>query len=140
MNQAKRFSPYLLVLACLIANGLQLRAIIDAYIQSNDLVQEREDRMLAVRDVFPADVYAAGYQQNSDIQGRAPAADPNGLLMSQYVMAPVVLTPSLGPEWTIGNFRGVPIRFIRAALLSRLGEFTIQSIGSGFYLIHHTGN
>jgi hypothetical protein len=140
MIQAKRFAPYLLVIACVIANGLQLRATIYAYGPSNDLVQEWENRMLPIRDAFPRNAYAAGYLQNSDIAGAPPADDASGFLMSQYIMAPVVLTPALGPDWTIGNFRGVPIRYIRAALLARPGKFTIEYVGSGFYLIHKIGD
>jgi hypothetical protein len=96
--------------------------------------------MRPIREALPGDVYVAGYQQNSGIPEVAAIDDPNGFFMSQYAVAPVVLVPAFGQEWTIGYFRGLPIRSIHALVGRRLEKFTIQHFGSGFYLIHHTGN
>jgi hypothetical protein len=139
MIKARRIAPHLLVVACVIANGLQLHSTIYAYVQSNDLVQAWEDRMLPVRQALPRDVYVSGYQQNSDIPEIAAIDDPNGFFMSQYAAAPVVLMPAFGQEWTVGYFRGLPIRSVRALVGRRLEMFTIQDFGSGFYLIHRSG-
>jgi len=140
MRPIKRALPYLLALVALVASGSHLLHSIRFFDPANDMVSGWEEHMKLVREALPADVYEAGYLEKTDLPDSQALHDPAEFFLTQYGVAPVVLVEGFGPEWIIGNFGGASIKRIEPWLQEELGQFTIQSLGFGIYVIHDIEN
>lgn len=99
-----------------------------------------EERMKSIRENLPPNIFIVGYLESTDIFP-SDKYDDAELFMTQYGMAPVVLRMGYEFEWIIGNFgNAIPLQSIESWLDQRLGNYTIQNLGFGIYLIHRIGN
>ncbi|HEY2981396.1 MAG TPA: hypothetical protein VGJ22_09470 [Anaerolineales bacterium] len=140
MRLIKRGFPYLLALVALLASGSHLQHTILFFDPANDMVSGWEEHTKLIRGALPADVYEAGYLEEADLPDSPALHDPAEFFLTQYGIAPVVLVEGFGPEWIIGNFGGASIVSIEPWLKEQIGEYTIQNLGFGIYVIHDIEN
>jgi len=139
MKSLRRTLPFLLIAFILLVGGLHLWGQVQSYGEFPDQLSAWEKRMVVIRATLPEDVLVAGYLDKASITDIPTDAEEPEFFMAQYGMAPVVLTPGIGPEWLIGNFgNSLPAKTIDAWLSEKLGNYTVQELGFGIYLIHDT--
>lgn len=104
---------------------------------ATDKVSPWEERTKRIQGALPQDVYQIGYLERADVPGVVARHDDREFFIVQYGMAPVVVSPGFGWEWTIGNFgNSVPLDAIQLWLDEELGSHDLQDLGFGIYLIH----
>jgi hypothetical protein len=139
----KRFRPtlpYLLALACLLAGGAHALKAYRTMSASRDVVTSWEEHSKSILAALPDDVFVAGYVERADLPGSLEVFDEPEFFITQYGVAPVVLVPGLEQEWIVGNFGGsVSLQSVEPWLERELGEYTVQDLGFGIYLIHAAG-
>lgn len=129
--------PFILGVSCLAAGAYYLVTSAQSFDYATDKVSPWEERTNRIRAALPPDVFATGYLEKADIPGVVARYDDLEFFIVQYGMAPVVVSPGFGPEWTIGNFgNAAPVAAIRTWLDGELGSFDLQDLGFGIYLIH----
>jgi hypothetical protein len=141
MKTLKKAAPWLLAALCLIASGLHFTETMRSFDRSKDMVSSWEEHMKLIRDAIPEDVFIVGYLEPADIPDSTVQHDPAEFFLTQYGIAPVVLTRGFGDEWTIGNFGGnVPLESLSPWLDQRLGKHEVQDLGFGIFIIHDLEN
>ena len=103
-----------------------------------DPVAEWEDRFERLKLALPFTRGFVGYISDADIPGVefSEANDQAEYVLTQYVMAPIILIRGTGQEWNIGNLGTDAFRVWKTSIN---GRFEIIPFGGGLYLIHKTG-
>ncbi len=136
MKEIRKIAPYLLAVICLIASGMHVSATFRFFDLSRDMVSQWDEHMRLIREAIPADVRTVGYVEQADIPDSAALHDPAEFFLTQYGIAPIVLTRGFGQEWTIANFGGkIPLESISSWLDLRLGKYRVQELGFGIYIL-----
>lgn len=143
MKNIKAILPYILAIICIMGGVHHLYREFTSLNPkgfSYDMVSSWEEHMKLIREQLPPDVFIVGYLEPTDIllSGKYDDAE---LFLTQYGIAPVALIKGHEFEWIIGNFgNDVSMQSINSWLDQRLGEYIIQDLGFGIYLIHRIGN
>ena len=97
---------------------------------TNDGAVQWEARMQSVRERLPASVPEVGYLSDSENVG----AKVEEYLLTKYALIPVAVHPGSDYEWVVGNFTQPGFQKIIDAQIP--GEYTLEKLGAGIYLIH----
>jgi hypothetical protein len=84
---------------------------------------------------IPADVKVVGYIADWDIPGVPydPIDQDAEYMLSQYVLAPLIIQPGMDHEWIIGNFT---VPEFTNWLDENLSAYELTKLQYGIYLIH----
>ncbi len=144
MKRIGSLLPYILAVVCILAAGYSLFETAREFKMTdvtNEMVSSWEEHMKVVRAALPSDVWVAGYLEKADIPGSKSRYDDAEFFLVQYGVAPVALIKGFGHEWIIGNFGNtVSLKTIKPWLDQKLGNYTIQELGFGLYVIHDLKN
>jgi hypothetical protein len=91
-----------------------------------------ENRMQAVRERLPATVREIGYVSDSENVGSMVQE----FVLTQYALIPVVVRRGTEYEWIVGNFTQPGFEALLAGEIP--GDYTIEKLGAGIYLIHRS--
>lgn len=140
MMALRRAAPYLLGSVCLFLASLHLAGVLGSSSDTVDTVSLWEQRMKAVRRALPPSVERIGYLEAADVPQAQSDPEKSEFFMTQYSLAPVVVSKGLEYEWILGNFgSALSDPAIRSRLDEELESYTIQDLGFGLHLIHNMG-
>ncbi len=128
-----RLAVVLLVIATLISGYYSLFVTPSTELIRAEGSAKWEERMQAVRKALPASVREVGYisDPKSDTE---LAAQVQEYFLTKYALAPVVVRQGVEYEWIVGN--STRPEFENSISTQIPGEFSIQKLGAGIYLIH----
>ena len=134
-----RWIAIIALAGCLFYSSIVLmqnaKEIADSGPGAGDFVTGWEERMERVKSKLPNDVSLVGYVTDADLPGMEtdPIDQDNEYMLSQYSLTPIRVVPGLEAEWIIGNFT---VPDFQVWLDQSLGEYEINNLGYGIYLIH----
>ncbi len=104
---------------------------------TDDPVADWERRFAPLKKQLPFERGFVGYISDSSIPGidTNAANDEGEYVLTQYVMAPIVIIKGTEQEWNIGNLS--PPAF-RAWSQTNHGQFEVTAFSGGLYLLHRT--
>lgn len=133
-----------LFLVLLIAGGLaaSVRNLIttrELGSVSDDPVADWEKRFTAIKERIPFKRGVVGYISDSSIPGIGydAANDEGEYVLTQYVMAPIVIVKGTNQEWDIANLDKQAFQLWSKA---NQGKFEVAVSKGGIYLLHRIGN
>ena len=135
----QRLFLVLMVAAGLAASIQNLLATKNLGSVSDDPVADWEKRFSPIKQRIPFQRGVIGYISDSSIAGVSydAANDEGEYVLTQYVMAPIIIVKGTNEEWNIANLS-------RQAFdewsKSNRGKFEVTSFKDGLYLLHRTGN
>lgn len=102
---------------------------------SDDPVADWEERFQPLKRQLPFVRGVVGYISDSSIPGfnTDPANDSGEYVLTQYVMAPIIIVTGTGQEWDIANLSP---QAYKAWSPNNEGQFGVTAFGSGIYLLH----
>jgi hypothetical protein len=105
----------------------------------DDPVADWEQRFEPLKKRLPYTRGVIGYISDSSVPGAvySSANDSGEYVLTQYVMAPIILIQGTGQEWNIANF-GKQAYEIWSQ--SNHGRFEVTPFGGNIYLLHKLGN
>ena len=131
-------------LALLIAAGLaasiqNLIATKNLGSVSDDPVADWERRFTPIKERLPFQRGIVGYISDSSIPGVTydAANDEGEYVLTQYVLAPIILVKGADQEWDIANLSHQAFELWSRA---NQGKFEVTASKSGIYLLHRIGN
>ena len=131
-------------LALLIAAGLaasiqNLIATKNLGSVSDDPVADWERRFTPIKERLPFQRGIVGYISDSSIPGVTydAANDEGEYVLTQYVLAPIILVKGAEQEWDIANLSRQAFELWSSA---NQGKFEVTASKSGIYLLHRIGN
>ena len=106
---------------------------------SDDPVADWEKRFVPIKERLPFLRGVVGYISASSIPGVPynAANDEGEYVLTQYVMAPIVIVKGTGQEWNIARLD--PQGF-QAWSRTNQGKFEVTAYKGGLYLLHRIGN
>lgn len=129
-----------LFLVLLVAGGLaasvrNLIATRDLGSVSDDPVADWEKRFAAIKEHIPFERGVVGYISDSSIPGISydAANDEGEYVLTQYVMAPIIIVKGTDQEWDIANLDKQAFESWSEA---NSGKFEVVVYKSGIYLLH----
>ena len=133
-----------LLLALLVAAGLaasvqNLLATKNLGSVSDDPVADWEKRFTPIKQRIPFERGLVGYISDSSIPGVDfnAANDEGEYVLTQYVMAPIVIVKGTDQEWDIANLSHQAFDLWSKSNQSR---FQVTAFKDGLYLLHRLGN
>jgi len=102
---------------------------------NDDPVADWERRFQPLKKQLPFVRGVVGYISDSSIPGfnTDPANDSGEYVLTQYVMAPIIIITGTGQEWNIANLS--PLAY-KAWSPTNKGQFAVTAFGNGIYLLH----
>jgi hypothetical protein len=135
----QRLFLVLLVAVSLAASVRNLLATRSLGSVSDDPVADWEKRFAPIKQRLPFERGLVGYISDSSIPGMAydAANDEGEYVLTQYVMAPVIIVKGTEQEWVIANLdkQGF-LQWDRA----NQGKFEVTAYKSGIYLLHRVAH
>ncbi len=125
----------LVVLASLYASLQNLVSTRDLGSISDDPVANWEKRFETLKRQLPFTRGLVGYISDSSVPGinfNAPN-DEGEYVLTQYVLAPIIIIKGTNQEWNVGNLSGPAYA---AWSKSNHGEFDVMPFRDGLYLLH----
>ncbi|MGE5073476.1 MAG: hypothetical protein ACM3MF_08620 [Anaerolineae bacterium] len=128
-----------IVLLALVASAQNLLATRDLGSVRDDPVADWEARFAAVKQRLPFRRGVVGYISDSSVPGATfdPANDEGEYVLTQYVMAPIIIVKGTDQEWNIANLDRATFEQWSK---SHGDKFEVTSLKGGLYLLHRTGN
>jgi hypothetical protein len=135
----QRLFLVLLVAAGLAASVRNLIATRDLGSVSDDPVADWEKRFTPIKDRIPFQRGIVGYISNSAIPGITfdAANDEGEYVLTQYVMAPIIIVKGADQEWDIAN---LDHQAFESWSRANQGKFEVTASRGGIYLLHRVGN
>ncbi len=135
----QRLFIVLLAAVCLYASIRNLIATKDLGSLTDDPVADWEKRFAPIKQHIPFERGAIGYISDSSVAGaKYDAANDEGeYVLTQYVMAPIIIVKGTGQEWDIANLDRQAFELWSA---SNQGKFDVTPFKGGLYLLHRIGN
>jgi hypothetical protein len=99
---------------------------------TNDGAAKWEARMQSVRERLPESVREVGYISEAENTG----AKVEEYLLTKYALIPVAVRHGTDYEWVIGNFTQPGFQQLIDAQIP--GDYTLEKLGAGIYLIHQS--
>ncbi len=105
----------------------------------DDPVADWERRFVAIKERLPFRRGVVGYISDSSIPGVPynAANDEGEYVLTQYVMAPIIIVKGTDQEWNIARLD--PQGF-QAWSRTNQGRFEVTAYKGGLYLLHRIGN
>lgn len=134
----QRLLLLLLMAICLYASIRNLIATKDLGSVTDDPVADWEKRFAPIKERLPFQRGLIGYISNSSIPGAKydPANDEGEYVLTQYVMAPVIIVKGTAQEWNIANLDRQAFELWGK---SNQGLFEVTAYKGGLYLLHRIG-
>ena len=129
----------LIVGASLYASVQNLIATKDLGSVNDDPVADWEKRFAPIKAKIPFERGVVGYISDADIPGSTydAANDEGEYVLTQYVLAPVIIQRGTNQEWNIANLDKPSFD-----LWSKSNDrrFEVTALKGGLYLLHRIGN
>jgi hypothetical protein len=102
---------------------------------TDDPVADWEHRFAPLKKQLPFVRGVVGYISDSSIPGfnTDPANDSGEYVLTQYVMAPIIIVNGTDQEWNIANLSP---QAYKAWSPTNNGRFDVTAFGGGIYLLH----
>ncbi len=128
----------LIVLGSLYASVQNLLSTPSLGNPADDPVADWERRFAPLKKDLPFGRGFVGYISDSSVPGIATdmANDEGEYVLTQYVMAPIVIIKGTNEEWNIGNLSP---QAYRAWSQANQGKFDVKAFTGGLYLLHRIG-
>ncbi len=135
----QRLFLVLLVAAGLTASVRNLIATRDLGSVSDDPVADWEKRFTQLKQRIPFERGVVGYISDSSVPGVGydAANDEAEYVLTQYVMAPIVIVKGTDQEWDIANLDRQAFELWSKA---NQGKFEVTAYKGGIYLLHRLGD
>ncbi len=129
----------LLILMSLYASAQNLIATKDLGSVSDDPVADWERRFTPIKQQLPFQRGVVGYISDSDVPGASydAANDEGEYVLTQYILAPIIIKRGTDQEWNIGNLDRQAFDLWKK---SNGAGFEVTAFKGGLYLLHRTGN
>ena len=139
MKWFQRGMIVLLVLASLYASLQNLISTKDLGSVSDDPVADWEKRFTPLKEQLPFQRGVVGYISDSDVPGASydAANDEGEYVLTQYVLAPVIIKRGTDQEWNIANLDRQAFDLWSR---SNGAGFEVTPFKGGLYLLHRIGN
>ncbi len=139
LKWVQRLFLVLLVTIGLYASVRNLISTRDLGSTSDDPVADWEKRFTPIKQRLPFERGVVGYISDSSIPGVSydAANDEGEYVLTQYVMAPIVIVKGTDQEWDIANLSRPAFELWSKA---NAGKFEVTAYKSGLYLLHRIGN
>lgn len=135
LTWARRAVLILIVLGSLHASIQNLASTKDLGSITDDPVADWEKRFAPLKADLPFTRGTVGYISDSSIPGIAfdPPNEEGEYVLTQYVMAPIIIIKGTDQEWNIGN---LGVQAYAAWSRSHQGQFDVTQFKDGLYLLH----
>ncbi len=139
MKWLQRSLIFLMVVASLYASVRNLISTKDLGSVTDDPVADWEKRFAPIKQRLPFERGLVGDISDSSVPGVAynAANDEGEYVLTQYVMAPIIIVKGTGQEWDIANLDRQG--FDQWSKLNQ-GRFEVTAYKGGLYLLHRIGN
>ncbi len=129
----------LLVLASLVASLQNLVSTRDLGSVTDDPVADWEKRFTPIKQQLPFQRGLMGYISDSDVPGSSydAANDEGEYVLTQYVLAPIIIKRGTAQEWNIANLDRQAFDLWNK---SNGSKFQVTAFKGGLYLLHRLGN
>ncbi len=106
---------------------------------TDDPVADWEKRFAPVKAKIPFERGVVGYISNADVPSAAynAANDEGEYVLTQYVLAPLIIRRGTAQEWNIANLDKAAFELWAKSNGSR---FEVTPLKNGLYLLHRTGS
>jgi hypothetical protein len=106
---------------------------------SDDPVADWEKRFAPIKPEIPFERGVIGYISDADVPGASydAANDEGEYVLTQYVLAPVIIRRGTNQEWNIANLDRPAFELWNK---SNGGKFQVNAFKGGLYLLHRVGN
>ncbi len=137
LNWARRGMLILILLGSLYASFQNLLSIPSLGNPNDDPVADWERRFAPLKKELPFVRGFVGYISDSSVPGINTdlANDAGEYVLTQYVMAPIIIIKGTDEEWNIGNLSP---QAYRSWSLMNQGKFDVRAFTGGLYLMHRT--
>ena len=127
------------VLASLYASVQNLISTRDLGSVTDDPVADWEKRFVPLKAGLPFQRGVVGYISDSDVPGATydAANDEGEYVLTQYVLAPVIIRRGTAQEWNIANLDRHAFELWSKP---NAGKFEVTAFKGGLYLLHRVGN
>ncbi len=128
----------LIVLGSLSASIQNLISTKDLGSIHDDPVADWEKRFGPLKESLPFKRGVVGYISDSSIPGASfdAANDEGEYVLTQYMLAPIILVKGTDQEWNIGNLGRQAFQMWSS---SNQGRFEVVPFKGGLYLLHRVG-
>ncbi len=129
----------MMVAASLYASIQNLISTKDLGSVSDDPVADWEKRFAPIKQRLPFERGVVGYISNSSVPGASfnAANDEGEYVLTQYVMAPVIIVKGTDQEWNIANLDRQGFELWSK---TNQGRFEVIPFKAGLYLLHRIGS
>ena len=129
----------LMVMASLYASVINLISTKNLGSVSDDPVADWEKRFAPIKPQIPFERGVIGYISDADVPGASydAANDEGEYVLTQYVLAPVIIKRGTNQEWNIANLDRPAFELWSK---SNAGRFQVTAFKGGLYLLHRIGN
>jgi hypothetical protein len=129
----------LLVVASLYASIQNLISTKDLGSITDDPVADWEKRFTLIKTQIPFERGVIGYISDSDVPGSnySAANDEGEYVLTQYVLAPIIIKRGTDQEWNIANLDRPAYDLWAKA---NGGRFKVTAFKGGLYLLRRIGN
>ncbi len=105
----------------------------------DDPVADWEKRFAPIKAQLPFRRGFVGYISDSNVPGASydAANDEGEYVLTQYVLAPIIIIRGTNQEWNIANLDRQSFELWSK---SHQGTFDVTTFKGGLYLLHRTGN
>lgn len=138
LNWGRRGILILILIGSLYASIQNLLATPSLGNPADDPVADWERRFGPLKKDLPFVRGFVGYISDSDIPNINTdlANDAGEYVLTQYVMAPIIIVKGTNEEWNVGNLSP---QAYRAWSLTNQGHYEVRAFTGGLYLLHRTG-
>jgi hypothetical protein len=129
----------LIVAGSLYASAVNLISTKNLGSVSDDPVADWEKRFAPIKPEIPFERGVIGYISDADVPGASydAANDEGEYVLTQYVLAPVIIRRGTNQEWNIANLDRPAFELWNK---SNGGKFQVTAFKGGLYLLHRVGN
>jgi hypothetical protein len=129
----------LLVVASLYASVQNLMSTKDLGSVTDDPVADWEKRFVPIKERLPFQRGVIGYISDSSIPGVSydAANDEGEYVLTQYVLAPIIIVKGTDQEWNIAN---LDRQAFDVWSKTNHNKFNVTALKGGLYLLHRVGN
>jgi hypothetical protein len=135
----QRIFILLVAAVCLFASIQNLVATRSLGSVNDDPVADWEKRFAPIKERLPFRRGVVGYISDSSVPGAIydAANDEGEYVLTQYVMAPIIIVKGTNQEWNIANLDHQAFDLWSK---SNQTKFQVTALKGGLYLLHRTAN
>lgn len=135
----QRIFILLVAAVCLYASIQNLVATRNLGSVNDDPVADWEKRFVPIKERLPFRRGVVGYISDSSVPGATydAANDEGEYVLTQYVMAPIIIVKGTNQEWNIANLDHQAFDLWSK---SNQAKFQVTALKGGLYLLHRIAN